>query len=87
MTQLGMFEEYVNPWVRKCNTDKSDCRTMWRKSRTAYVDEDTTLAAFLTRIGAWEKPKPEEAAPAEAAPAAAGVTVPVSGMVIPTATA
>eukprot|EP00286_Rhodomonas_abbreviata_P018444 CAMPEP_0181292714 /NCGR_PEP_ID=MMETSP1101-20121128/2663_1 /TAXON_ID=46948 /ORGANISM="Rhodomonas abbreviata, Strain Caron Lab Isolate" /LENGTH=75 /DNA_ID=CAMNT_0023397221 /DNA_START=159 /DNA_END=387 /DNA_ORIENTATION=- len=28
---------------------------MWRKSRTAYIDEDETLVGFLGSIGAWEK--------------------------------
>lgn len=52
---LTMWQEVFNPWVRQCNTDKTDCHVLWRKSKTAYAGEDQTLVKFLTSHQMWEE--------------------------------
>jgi hypothetical protein len=69
---LAMWEEVFNPWVKQCNTDRSDCRVLWRKSKTAYASEDQTLVNFLKEHHMWEEAASSEvAAPIVAAPAQA----------------
>ena len=57
---LTMWEKIMNPWVLECNSDRTDCRYFWRKSRTAYITEDQTLGSFLTNVGAWSKDSKEQ---------------------------
>ena len=52
---LTMWQEVLNPWVRQCNTDKTDCHVLWRKSKTAYAGEDQTLVQFLIKHKMWEE--------------------------------
>eukprot|EP00960_Hanusia_phi_P067079 766544-Hanusia_phi.AAC.6 len=70
---LGLWYEIFHPWHRECNTDGSDCRVFWRRSRTAYMNEDEPLSNFLVSIGAWKKSQAVDAnatpAPVEAVPA------------------
>lgn len=49
----GLWSETLNPWVQQCNTDKTDCQTFWRKSRTAYMSENQTLTGYLQSVGAY----------------------------------
>mmetsp|Transcript_21306 Transcript_21306/g.53478 ORF Transcript_21306/g.53478 Transcript_21306/m.53478 type:complete len:84 (+) Transcript_21306:60-311(+) len=57
LSNSGLWHEIFNPWVVRCNSDRTDCHTFWRKSRTAYASEHETLVSFMERIGVYT-PKP-----------------------------
>mmetsp|Transcript_39219 Transcript_39219/g.76708 ORF Transcript_39219/g.76708 Transcript_39219/m.76708 type:complete len:82 (+) Transcript_39219:55-300(+) len=67
----GLWHEIFNPWVVRCNSDRTDCHTFWRKSRTAYASEHEKLVTFMERIGEYTP----HAAVAEATPVVQAVPV------------
>ena len=56
----GLWYDILHPWNTQCNSDFSDCHTSWRKSRTAYADDNEPLITFLTKQGAWHPPAAKE---------------------------
>lgn len=64
----GMWSEIFNPWVKQCNSDQSDCQIFWRKSRTAYMSENQTLADYLKKSGAYPSAGAEDIPVAQVVP-------------------